>query len=404
MAFFRKGQFSRVPAEYRANFNRLYLDVAGAGMIAGGALAFVGVFIARQGASTFQVGLLNAGPAVVNLLFSIPAGHWMEGRAVERSVVLTATTNRLGYLLWALLPFFLLAKAQVWVIIALMLLMGIPATALVIGFNTLFATAVPDEWRGHVAGTRNALFAVVYLVTSLGCGQILNILPFPIGYQVVFGLSFLGGLFSTYNLARIKLGKKGIVVPSSAQKSRLRLDVLRGPFGHALAVLFAFHLTLYLAVPVLPLYFVNVLRLTDLQISWGAALLSLAMLAGSTQLARLSRRWGHQRVTAFGGLLIACYAGLLALAQGFVLYLVANLFVGFAWGLLGGALINYVLERAPVADRSASLVWYNLAINAAMLLGSLGGSLAGDWLGLTTALCVFAVLRLIAAFAILKWG
>ncbi|MEA3396749.1 MAG: MFS transporter, partial [Chloroflexota bacterium] len=76
----------------------------------------------------------------------------------------------------------------------------------------------------------------------------------------------------------------------------------------------------------------------------------------------------------------------------------------FAWGLLGGALMNYVLERAPAADRSASLVWYNLAINAAMLLGSLGGSLAGDWLGLTTALGVFAILRLIAAFVILKWG
>ncbi|MEA3396804.1 MAG: MFS transporter [Chloroflexota bacterium] len=404
MVLFRKGHTSRAPAEYRANFNRLYLDIAGAGMIAGGAMAFVGVFIARQGASTLQVGLLSAGPAVVNLLFSIPAGRWMEGRAVERSVVLTATANRLGYLLWALLPFLLLPQAQVWTIIALVLLMGIPATALVIGFNTLFATAVPDECRGHVAGARNALFAVVYLVTSLGCGQILNILPFPVGYQVVFGLSFLGGLFSTYNLARIKLGKKGMVAPSSARESRLRLDVLRGPFGRVLAVLFAFYLTLYLAFSVIPLYLVNVLRLTDLQISWGAALLSLAMLAGSTQLARVSRRWGHQRVTAFGGLLVACYAGLLALAQGFPLYLVANLFVGFAWGLLGGAMINYVLERAPAADRSASLVWYNLAINAAMLLGSLGGSLAGDWLGLTTALGVFAVLRLAAAFVILKWG
>ena len=252
-------------------------------------------------------------------------------------------------------------------IILLTLLMGIPATALVISFNTLFAEAVPDEWRGHVAGTRNALFAVVYLVTSLGCGQILSNLPFPVGYQVVFGLSFLGGLFSTYNLARIKLETQGTVVPSGARESRLRLDVLRGPFGRVLAVLFAFSLTLYLAFPVIPLYLVNVLQLTDLQISRGAMLFSLAMLVGSTQLARVSRRWGHQRVTAFGGLLIAGYVLLLALAQGFGLYLVATLFVGFAWALLGGAMMNYVLERAPEADRAASLVWYNLATNAAML-------------------------------------
>ena len=58
----------------------------------------------RQGATLLEVGLLNASPAIVNLLFALPAGYWLQARAVGRSVFWLSIGHRLFYLLLALLP------------------------------------------------------------------------------------------------------------------------------------------------------------------------------------------------------------------------------------------------------------------------------------------------------------
>jgi hypothetical protein len=61
----------------------------------------------------------------------------------------------------------------------------------------------------------------------------------------------------------------------------------------------------------------------------------------------------------------------------------------------------------PVPDAYRSnfrhLAWYNLALNAAILLGSLAGPFIGGIVGLPAALVAFAILRLLAAAAILRW-
>ncbi|MEW5989108.1 MAG: hypothetical protein AB1791_20980 [Chloroflexota bacterium] len=50
------------------------------------------------------------------------------------------------------------------------------------------------------------------------------------------------------------------------------------------------------------------------------------------------------------------------------------------------------------------MAWYNLALNAAILAGSLAGPSIGQRVGLATALVLFAALRLLAAGAIWRWG
>ena len=48
------------------NLRQLYWDVLWYGILAGSTLAFQAVYAARLGASGFQIGLISAGPAVVN--------------------------------------------------------------------------------------------------------------------------------------------------------------------------------------------------------------------------------------------------------------------------------------------------------------------------------------------------
>ena len=169
-------------------------------------------------------------------------------------------------------------------------------------------------------------------------------------------------------------------------------DILKGPFGKLLAVLFGWHLALHLAIPLFALHWVNQIHLNDQEIGLGTAMFYVSVFVGSTQLARLVRRLGNRRVTAIGALFMSSYPAFMAMAGGLDLFLVGSASGGFGWALAGGALTNYLLEKIPEDHRPAYLAWYNLALNAALLLGSLVGPLIADQVGVVLALVIFAAL------------
>ncbi len=423
-----------LPAEHRSNFLHLYLDIAWFGVLAASTMSFVSVFAARQGATAFQVGLLSAGPATMTIVLALPSGRWLRDRRVGPAVFWSAAAHRFGYLFFIPLPLLLRPAGQVWVLIGLTLLMSIPGTVLAVGFNALFAEAVPVEWRGQVAGVRNALLAIAVILVSLLCGQILTRLPFPAGYQVVFGIGFLGAAMSTLHLwflrppssaqARPHSGRglgdlawpgrprtlveglrPGVALRSLLQlnhASWLRPGILRGPFGRLVALLFAFHVALHLAIPLFPLHWVHQLHLSDRDIGLGTALFYVAVFFASTQLARLVRRHGNQRLTALGAVFMASYPLFLALSRGLHLFLVGSVAGGLGWALVAGALTNYVLETIPDDNRPAYLAWYNLALNAALLFGSLVGPLLAGIIGRTAVLYLSAFFRLLTALLLLR--
>jgi MFS family permease len=430
-----------VPAEHQPNFRHFYLDIAWYGVLAASSLAFVGVYAARLGATAFQVGLLSVGPAIANLIFALPSGRWLERQPIGTAVFWTCVLHRAFYLPWIFLPFFLGAHGQIWALAGLTLLMHIPGTALAVGFNALFADAVPPDWRGHVVGVRNALLSVTYIVVSLVCGQILQRLAFPVGYQLVFAIGFLGGAASTFhlwfitphrdgrdgaspgrglrdlvwpNLVRIirdtfrgvrsTLNRETRVRPSDGHRP-LRIEILTGSYGKLLVVLFAFQLALYLSIPLFPLHWVNNLHLTDGQIGLGTALFYVSVFLGSALMPRLVRHLSNQQLTALGAVFMSLYPALMAASHGLSLFLAASISGGLGWSLVGGALNNYLLEKVPdtSADRPPYLAWYNLAINAAVLVGALIGPVIGKQIGIPAALFLGAALRLLMAGVIWRW-
>jgi len=430
-----------VPAEYRRNFIHLYFDIAWYGLLAGSAVNFLTVYAARLGASGLQIGLLGALTAAVNLVLAIPAGRWLEKRPVDKAVFWTAAAYRVGYIAWVFLPFIFGAnsQAEIWALIIINFLMGIPLTVVGLGFNALFAAAVPTEWRAHVAGTRNVLLSVTFILTSLVSGYILDRVPFPLGYQIIFLIGIVGGAMSSLHLWFVRPlpqaeshaeptahklvllltepesappalsapGTSPISRASPARKSiqtSLRLDILASPFRAVLLVMFAFHLAQFLAIPLFPISFVRSLQLTDEHIGIGTAIFFLAVLVGSTQLNRLVRQAGHKNITGWGVIGMAVYPILLALSSTVWHFYGLSALGGFAWALVGGASVNYLLENIPENDRPAHLAWYTIVLNACTLLGSLGGPAIAEGIGLSAALILFGILRGLAGFAIIKWG
>lgn len=424
-----------IPAEHRANFIHLYLDIAWFGVLSGSSISFLAVFATRQGADSFQIGLLNAAPAIIGLMFTLPAGMWLQKRPISRSVFWTSVFHRLFYLAWVFVPLFLSATGQVWALISIAFLMSIPGTVLSVGFNALFAAAVPAEWRGHVVGVRNALLSVLFIATSLISGYILDTLPFPFGYQVVFTIGAVGAAMSSVHLYFVRPHMEVPAKPSgrslgdlarpgafrtigdavrasvglrflARQGARpfLQSKVLTSPFRWVVLLLFVFHLAQHLALPLFPIYWVNELKFSDKTISLGTAVFYMTVLVGSVPLGRLTAKMGNKRLFAIGITGMAFYPALTAATQGVGLFLFTAAVGGLAWSLAGGAIANYILERVPEDDRPAYLAWYNLALNAAVLLGSLGGPLLAESFSITTALVIIAIGRFLVALSFWRWG
>ena len=120
------------PAQHRANFVHLILDIGWFGVLNGSAISFLAVYASRLGASAFQIGILSAAPALVNLAVALPAGRWLQGRPIDRGVFWTSVLHRAFYLPWVFLPLLFAEQGQIWALVALVIMMSIPGTALVI--------------------------------------------------------------------------------------------------------------------------------------------------------------------------------------------------------------------------------------------------------------------------------
>ena len=415
-----------LPANLQSNFRHLYIEIGWYGLLAGSVLAFLTIYAARLGANTTQIGLINAMPAIISLTLALPAGGWLEHRSIDKSVFWSAIGQRIFYLLIVPLPWLFNNDTQIWVLIIFTFLMSIPGAIIAVGFNALFASAVPMRYRGVVAGRRNAVNAIVTVITSLICGQILTLLPFPVGYQVVFAIGFFGGLMSAIHLWFVHpvpeqsevISEVPIITATIPTKKhhwkieeffetirhRLYLEALKGPFGKSLALLTIFHLIHFLSIPIFPVFMVNTLGLTDQIISKGTALFYMTMFLGSTQISRGFGRLGNKKLTGIGICLLGLYPFLLSFAQGPFLFYAASFFGGFAWAMVNVGMINYLLEKVPVTNRTGYLAWFVIGSNAAILIGSMLGPVIGNMIGLTVALLIFGILRTFAGLVILKWG
>lgn len=412
-------QQSDIPNEFRSNFLHLYFDIGWFGVLSGSAISFLNIYATRIGATGFQIGLIGAMSAAVNLFLAIPAGRWLQTQHTGRAIFWTSILYRLGYIPFIFLPRLWNEQEQILAIIIITFLMAIPLTPLGVGFNALFAEAVPIEYRAHVAGIRNVMLSIAFIFTSLLSGYILDHVPFPTGYQIVFAIGTLGALMSSFHLYFIKPLPVDSPTPYAPQGqaepkirrlfarnifTSLRMDIWKTPFRNVLFALFALHFTQYIAIPIFPLYNVRVLQLSDDHIGIGTALFYLTVLLGSTQIRRLAQTFGNKNLAAWSVAGMALYPLLLAISHNAPHFYAVSLIGGLDFALLSGSYANYMLEHIPAHDRPSHLAWYTIILNAAVLIGSLGGPAIADVIGLSSALILFALLRFFAGIYMLKWG
>ncbi len=435
MAFlnnFRRRYFTpaQPPEELKPRFLHFALDIGWYGVLNGSVLAFISIYITRLGGTALQVGMINAIPGLITLLLALPAGQLLSGRTVSKDVFTSSVLSRMFYLLLVFIPILFNPGEQVTLIILAILLMTIPGTVTNVGFTALVGEATPPAWRGYLSGIRNGLFALINVLTLLLSGWILDVMPFPTGYQIVFAIGTLGAAMSSVHLyllhrslhpkpAGLAVGqpiKRHFIHPGQvtnrlkhlgltlASLWNLRLDILRGPFLVTFLLMCLFHLVQFIGIPIFPVYTVNELKLSDQAISLGMAVFYTTVFIGSTLVARLTEKIGNKKIFGLAICFFCLYPGLLIFSSTVAIYLITHAIGGLVWALVGGVIYNYVLEKSPHGDLPAHIAWYTIAANLGMLVGSLGGPWLASMTSLVFVLAVCAVMRALAGLAILRWG
>lgn len=417
----------------KSNDRHMYLDILYWGILGGSLISFLGIYLARIGATSFQLSILSAGPALVNMLISLPAGKWMERRSFVKVAFHTSLLHRGGYVVILLAMLLFAEQLHTTLILWITVIMSIPGAVLMIAFNAMFAELVPPDRRGMLVGRRNALLAVSMTTTSLLAGQLLERIVYPLNYQIVFGIGLVGGLLSCLELGRLREisregppqragrpildrarpGRVGLpfarrYIPGMRFLTRgvtvVRWDLLRGEFGIFLVAMFLFYITQNLVIPLFPPYSVDQMGLTDAEISLGTAFFQVTVFITSMQLGRVSERMGHHRLMVISVLGYAAFPLFIGVWPTVPSYMLGAAVGGLGWGFLGGATANRLMERVPADDRPAHMALFNIVVNLGVLVGSLTGPWVGDWTGLQAAMIIGGGLRLLSSLVLWRWG
>ena len=385
-------------ADARArNEARLYAEAFWTAVLAA-VVAFNAAFAVRLGASTELVGLLSSLPALVAVAATLPAGAVVQrSQRRVRIVARSLLVHRLGYLLVALLPL-AFATGRAEALVALLVVMTLPAVFVNVSFSTTLADVVPEDRRAAVVAGRNiANSAVIMLLTPL-IGRWLDLIAFPANYQAAYFVGFLASLLGVRALGLLD----GVSPPprpparSAGWARELRaapgaaLRLIRGnpPFVRLAVDTLVHGAGLWLVTPLYVLHYVRDLDATDTWIGTFTAVASLCAVVGFYVWRKVISRLGEDRPLRVTIVLTALFPIAVALSSDLTLIIVFAALNGLVTPGLSLSHFNTLLKVCTAEQRATFFSLYSTLMNCGAFVSPLVGVAVANWLGIPAALAL----------------
>lgn len=386
------------------NVRNVLIDGIGVGIVSGVG-TFLSVFLARLGASSLLVGLITSLPALTGALLAVPIGRFLER---QRNIVPWYSGMRVfvlwSYAIFGVLPFVMPLSAVPWTVIAIWALATVPSTFVNVAFTVVMGGVAGPKNRFALMSLRWSSLGAVTAVTVTIVGLVLERLPFPLNYQIVFIGSFLGGLLSF-------LFSRSIVLPDNTPSAAPQLKVSLGQrmraafkaasdhpaFARFTASAFVFRAGVAMSIPLLPLYWVREVGASDAWIGIISTANSGVLLVAYFIWSVLTRRMGVGGVLLASSFGMAFYPFLVAATDSVLLLAFFAGLVGFF--AAGNDLVNFdlVLSTIPKEHQAVYVGVHQTLQNAALFLMPLIGTLIADSAGIHAALILAGLLRIVGA-------
>jgi MFS family permease len=300
------------------NVRRVLIDGIGVG-IAAAAAPYLPVFLTRLGADNFAVGLLTSMPALAGLVFAVPLGQFL---ARQKNIVPWYSRSRfaviLCYFLTGLAPF-LVADQTVLAILMIWAIATIPQTIVNLGFTIVMGSVAGPEGRLYLMSRRWSSLGITTAIVVAFAGLVLDRLPFPYNYQIVFIVLSLGGIVSFAFSSRIllpdqKLAPSPPTRPPFRERIRSMVDRLRREerFMRVIGSQLVYRFGMAYAIPLFPLYYVRVLGASDEAIGLITTVQGAVLLVAYYVWARVTKSRGVRFALLTTTLAVAFYPIILA--------------------------------------------------------------------------------------------
>jgi len=392
----------RETVEEQNNWN-LYLDVTWWGVLSGITSTFVSVFAIRLGAYNTLVGLLVSLPALINIFWLIPSARIIERQRRRLPViVLAGFLQRLGYLLITLMPF-VFRVDQPEALVGLVALVTFPTAIASLAFTSLIADVVPADKRAQVISTRNVLVSIVSTVTVLVSGKLLDLLPFPLNYQLLFGAGFVASLVSLYYVSRIRMADANGTESRPRHKTPLAINLRRSlkqlmsqhDFVRFSASAFVFHWGLYLPSALYAIYRVKNLGASDTWIGLLATVQNAVTIVTYFYWGRIASRKGNRWVLLVSSLGLILFPVLTGLSPRVEFLLLPSIAAGVFGAGFNLSFFNTLLEVCPQERRPSYVAINTTLINVAAFLAPLLGTSLPNLLDIRVVFFIAGALRLL---------
>lgn len=250
------------------------------GLFGGLTAPFVPVMGRLLGASSLQVSVLVAAPAMA-LLLSL---WWVNLIRTVHPVRLVAWPATLGRALFFLMP--LIHRPAVYV--AVVVTYHAIASIGMLGYAQVMRAVYPDEARGRIMAVVRIGMAGAWIAGSLVGGQIMQ----EVAFQWVFGAAAAFGVASGLVFRRIQIS--AITAETQRVSPSHTMQVMKDdrPFRRLLAAFFVFGFGGWLSGPAVPITLVDVLHATPFQVGLLGAVTSGMWLIAYSYWGRMIDRRG----------------------------------------------------------------------------------------------------------------
>jgi MFS family permease len=370
------------------NVRTLCHEVAWAGVAGGIVASFLSIFALRLGATPFEVGLLTTGPALAGILFPLPAARLVSRMWGKPVVIVPLALYRMLFAFVVIIPM-LPAPSRVALLVGSIAVLSIALAFFNTAFVPLLAKVLPLEVRARAIAARGVLAGLTSTLAVLVAGKILDILPFPLNFQIIFALAFVAAQISTALVARVHIPTRIEEEPPPPWLPAGDLDPpLHGAeppwpaaFWRHTGAAVVFLLGIYLPIAFYPIVLVNKLHATNgwigaLAMAGGLAAVGLSPLWG-----RATTRYGNRPVLVTSGLAYALVPLGASLAPTLLLYAPVAVAQAGVFAIVNQGLLQNLYDVLPQRRQPHYVALYSVVASCAVaaapplgtyLLGTIG--------------------------------
>jgi len=380
----------------RSNYHHLVYDIGWFAIALASTSRFMQFYAIRMGADAIALNLITALPAII-LVFSTGWSAWWRSRYENsvNAIWLPSFGFRFIFLLPAFAPFLPIEWRVLWLILSA----ALPALAQGMS-NTIFVVmmreTVTHERIPSLLARRQFALNIMLLCGVVGFGILLEVLPFPINYQVMFVIAFIFAMASQWHL-----GKLNSIVPphkpKQAEKGSFKRLMKTDAFQSVAFTAMLSFVGYFSIFAVIPLFLERQLGADEGYM----ALFGMAELiagAGITLILEpVLRRIGSRNTIAISMFITALAAVMIAFAPTLEMALIGAALTGIGWNANNVATLRFFTERTKANDMGASTAYHQI-IFISMFIGPMVGSLiAGMGVSLIGIIFFGAFLRVAAS-------